>query len=226
MRSCDIQGKSLFGSFVLKDRPEYTTKLSMSTKSSLSSEAGWCVHRLCDEHMLGQLTIGIVQRPCAQHHAPQLMFIVNHLPSSICKHGSILSHFKRSDIGCACAGGPQMQRVWFFDFEARQWSSRLTSGGRTDWTFGHAIRRSRYMYAYGTHHTTHTEESVAAVSPSRLKTRLSEFRPSNAVQVKDLSCCMVHQICVCMLYLQHYMHTAESCYANYLSLCVPSHCLV
>ena len=58
-----------------------------------------------------------------------------------------------------------MQRIWFFDFEARQWSSRLTSGGRNDWTFGHAIRRSKYMYAYGTHHGVHTEESVAEVGP-------------------------------------------------------------
>ena len=56
-----------------------------------------------------------------------------------------------------------MQRIWFFDFESRQWSSRLTSGGRNDWTFGHAIRRSKYMYAYGTHHGTQTEESVAEV---------------------------------------------------------------
>ncbi|KAL0020200.1 hypothetical protein WJX79_010998 [Trebouxia sp. C0005] len=60
-------------------------------------------------------------------------------------------------------GGPQMQRIWFFDFESRQWSSRLTSGGRNDWTFGHAIRRSKYMYAYGTHHGVHTEESVAEI---------------------------------------------------------------
>lgn len=56
-----------------------------------------------------------------------------------------------------------MQRIWFFDFESRQWSSRLTSGGRNDWTFGHAIRRSKYMYAYGTHHGAQTEESVAEV---------------------------------------------------------------
>ncbi|DBB04815.1 TPA: hypothetical protein ACH3X3_010105 [Trebouxia sp. C0006] len=60
-------------------------------------------------------------------------------------------------------GGPQMQRIWFFDFESRQWSSRLTSGGRNDWTFGHAIRRSKYMYAYGTHHGAQTEESVAEI---------------------------------------------------------------
>ncbi|KAL3161670.1 hypothetical protein ABBQ38_008771 [Trebouxia sp. C0009 RCD-2024] len=60
-------------------------------------------------------------------------------------------------------GGPQMKTIWFFDFETRRWSSKLTSGGRQNWTFGHAIRRSRYMYAYGTHHAVHTEESSAEI---------------------------------------------------------------
>ena len=57
-----------------------------------------------------------------------------------------------------------MQKVWFFDFEARQWSCRIASGGSAEWTFGHAIKRGKYMYAYGTHHTNSTEESFAAVS--------------------------------------------------------------
>ena len=57
-----------------------------------------------------------------------------------------------------------MQKVWFFDFEARQWSWRIASGGSAEWTFGHAIKRGKYMYAYGTHHTNSTEESFAAVS--------------------------------------------------------------
>ena len=58
-----------------------------------------------------------------------------------------------------------MQKIWFFDFEARQWSCRIASGGNADWTFGHAIKRGKYMYAYGTHHPNSTEESPAAVSP-------------------------------------------------------------
>ena len=58
-----------------------------------------------------------------------------------------------------------MKCIWFFDFESRLWSSRLTSGGSANWNFGHAIKRSRYMYAYGTHHPAHIEEEcVAAVS--------------------------------------------------------------
>lgn len=56
-----------------------------------------------------------------------------------------------------------MHRIWFFDFESRMWSTRLTTGGRNDWTFGHAVRRGRYMYAYGTHSTVHTEESLVVV---------------------------------------------------------------
>lgn len=56
-----------------------------------------------------------------------------------------------------------MERIWFFDFETRTWSSRITSGGREKWTFGHAIKRGRYMYAYGTHQLSSQEESSVAV---------------------------------------------------------------
>ena len=64
------------------------------------------------------------------------------------------------------SGGPQMKQIWFFEFESRQWSCKHTTGGKDNWTFGHAIRRSRYMYAYGTRHAVHTEESLAEVMPS------------------------------------------------------------
>ena len=57
-----------------------------------------------------------------------------------------------------------MKSIWFFDFETRRWTCKQTTGGRDNWTFGHAIRRSRYMYAYGTHHAVHTEESLAEAS--------------------------------------------------------------
>ena len=57
-----------------------------------------------------------------------------------------------------------MKEIWFFEFDTRQWSTKKTSGGKDNWTFGHAIRRSRYMYAYGTRHAVHTEESMAEVS--------------------------------------------------------------
>ena len=56
-----------------------------------------------------------------------------------------------------------MQRIWFFDFETRTWSSRIATGGSTEWTFGHAIKRGRHMYMYGTHHPVSTEESLASV---------------------------------------------------------------
>lgn len=81
-----------------------------------------------------------------------------------------------------------MHRIWFFDFESRMWSTRLTTGGRNDWTFGHAVRRSRYMYAYGTHSTVHTEESLVAV-------RLVSW-PCTAAAVflilSKISCCPLH----------------------------------
>ena len=57
-----------------------------------------------------------------------------------------------------------MQKIWFFDFEARQWSCKFTTGGNAEWTFGHAIKRGKYLYAYGTQHNNSTEESLVAVS--------------------------------------------------------------
>ena len=44
-----------------------------------------------------------------------------------------------------------MERVWLFDFETLTWSARKCSNGRTDWIFGHAIKRGPCMYALGMH---------------------------------------------------------------------------
>ena len=84
-------------------------------------------------------------------------------PLHRCPQACALTHVPLHKCPCTCAGGPQMQRIWFFEFETRTWSSRTTTGGSTDWTFGHAIKRGRHMYVYGTHHPVSTEESLASV---------------------------------------------------------------
>jgi len=91
-----------------------------------------------------------------------------------------------------------MQRIWFFDFESRQWSSRLTSGGRNDWTFGHAIRRSKYMYAYGTHHGAQTEESVAEVGLLSGCSRL----PVPCMTLHTADVCLLHDALLVAILVQ------------------------
>ena len=85
-----------------------------------------------------------------------------------------------------CSGGPYMDRIWFFDFDTRTWSSRITSGGRDKWTFGHAIKRGRYMYAYGTHHLSSTEESTAVVRHTMCKAN-----PKPPLQACVTSACLL-----------------------------------
>lgn len=43
-----------------------------------------------------------------------------------------------------------MEKVWFFDFETRTWSSKNCTGGLQSWSFGHAHKRGKHLLAYGT----------------------------------------------------------------------------
>ena len=43
-----------------------------------------------------------------------------------------------------------MEKVYFFDFETRVWSHKLCTGGHSTWSFGHAHKRGKFLYAYGT----------------------------------------------------------------------------
>ena len=101
-----------------------------------------------------------------------------------------------------------MKTIWFFDFEARRWTSKQTTGGRDNWTFGHAIRRSRYMYAYGTHHAVHTEESLAEASAFSAALVIQyPFLDTVACQQKDVPWLAI----LCAILLEHCRHHARFC---------------
>jgi hypothetical protein len=42
-----------------------------------------------------------------------------------------------------------MDRVFFFDFDSRAWSCRMCAGLLPPWTFGHATKRGRSVFAFG-----------------------------------------------------------------------------
>ena len=42
-----------------------------------------------------------------------------------------------------------MDRVFFFDFDSRAWSSRPTRDNLPGWTFAHATKRGRCVFALG-----------------------------------------------------------------------------
>lgn len=42
-----------------------------------------------------------------------------------------------------------MDRVFFFDFDSRTWSSRATKDNLPGWTFAHATKRGRCVFALG-----------------------------------------------------------------------------
>jgi hypothetical protein len=42
-----------------------------------------------------------------------------------------------------------MDRVFFFDFESRTWSSRMCKDVLPSWVFGHATKRGRSIFAFG-----------------------------------------------------------------------------
>ena len=42
-----------------------------------------------------------------------------------------------------------MDRVYFFDFDSRAWSCRMCTELLPPWTFGHATKRGRSIYAFG-----------------------------------------------------------------------------
>ncbi|CAL8470672.1 g10214 [Coccomyxa elongata] len=46
-------------------------------------------------------------------------------------------------------GGPTMDKVFFFEFESRQWSSRTCKDVLPQWSFGHATKRGRSVFAVG-----------------------------------------------------------------------------
>ncbi len=47
------------------------------------------------------------------------------------------------------AGGPSNDRVFFFDFESRQWSQRMCKDVLPGWLFSHATKRGRSIFAFG-----------------------------------------------------------------------------
>ena len=47
------------------------------------------------------------------------------------------------------AGGPVMDRMFFFDFDSRTWSCRMCACLLPAWTFGHATKRGRSIFAFG-----------------------------------------------------------------------------
>ena len=50
----------------------------------------------------------------------------------------------------ACdAGGQAMDKLYSFNFESRTWSMRHCKRLLPSWTFGHAVRRKRSIFAYG-----------------------------------------------------------------------------
>ena len=48
-----------------------------------------------------------------------------------------------------CAGGQSMERLYSFSFESRTWTSRQCRKLLEPWAFGHAARRKRSLFAYG-----------------------------------------------------------------------------
>lgn len=42
-----------------------------------------------------------------------------------------------------------MDRVFFFDFESRTWSQRMCKDVLPTWLFGHATKRGRSIFAFG-----------------------------------------------------------------------------
>ena len=42
-----------------------------------------------------------------------------------------------------------MDRVFFFEFESRAWSCRMCAELLPPWTFGHATKRGRSIFAFG-----------------------------------------------------------------------------
>jgi len=67
-------------------------------------------------------------------------------------------------------GGPQMEKIWFFDFEQRSWSSKTCTGGLSSWSFGHAHKRGKHLLAYGTP-APPAEEGYLEVSTASLSTK-------------------------------------------------------
>ena len=55
-----------------------------------------------------------------------------------------------------------MEKIWFFDFETRMWTHTTCSGGHSSWSFGHAHKRGKLLYAYGTP-VPSTEEGLLEV---------------------------------------------------------------
>ena len=64
--------------------------------------------------------------------------------------GTIQRHIKRGLRHLCTPGGPQMEKIWFFEFETRTWTTRTCTGGLPSWSFGHAIKRGKHLLAYGT----------------------------------------------------------------------------
>ena len=56
-----------------------------------------------------------------------------------------------------------MEKIWFFDFETRMWTHKACTGGHSSWSFGHAHKRGKLLYAYGTP-VPSTEEGLLEVS--------------------------------------------------------------
>lgn len=42
-----------------------------------------------------------------------------------------------------------MDRVFLFDFDSRTWSCRMCKNVQPQWTFGHAVKRGRSIFAFG-----------------------------------------------------------------------------
>lgn len=53
-----------------------------------------------------------------------------------------------------------MEKIWFFDFETRTWSSKSCIGGLSSWSFGHAHKRGKHLLAYGMSSPTQAHGSL------------------------------------------------------------------
>ena len=65
-----------------------------------------------------------------------------------------------------------MDALHVFDFEHRTWSKRACNGGHETWTFGHAVKRGRSLFALGTLALSEAETAVEVWSLLRMTVRL------------------------------------------------------
>lgn len=57
-----------------------------------------------------------------------------------------------------------MDALYIFSFESQTWQKRACHGGHESWTFGHAARRGKFLYAFGTRRVADGTDSPIEVS--------------------------------------------------------------